>query len=149
MVEIFLPTPTATPALLRVHVAGAVARPGVYGLRPGDRVEDALAAAGGALTTGDPHALNLAAPLRDGQKVYVPFREEAASPSPQTERKVAINSATVKELEALPFIGEAKAREIVSYREAHGPFQRVEDLLLVPGIGPGTLERIRDLITLD
>ncbi len=162
MIEIALPTPTVTPRVLVVHVTGAVARPGVYNMLPGQRVQDALIAAGGPVEQANPQALNLASALRDGQKVYVPFLE-AATPQPggaegrkvpvepdgTDERKVPINSATARELESLPLIGEKKAQDIVSYRDAHGQFQRLGDLLLVPGIGPITLEQLRDRITLD
>ncbi|MBI2918903.1 MAG: ComEA family DNA-binding protein [Chloroflexi bacterium] len=150
MVEITLPTATPTPAVLKVHVAGAVVSPGVYDLLPGQRVQDAISAAGGPTEGANPQALNLAAPLRDGQKVFVPsVGADSPSPAPPSDQKVAINSATAKQLETLPLIGEKKARDIVSYREAHGPFRRLEDLLLVPGIGATTLERLRDMITLD
>lgn len=149
MVEIALPTPTPTPSVLRVHVAGAVARPGVYDLPPGQRVQDAVAAAGGPLEGANPQALNLAAPLRDGQKVYVPFMEAAVAPTTPEGQRVNINSATAAQLEALPLIGEKRAKDIVAYREANGPFQRIEDLLRVSGIGPATLERLRGIVTLD
>lgn len=152
MVEISLPTATPTPAVLKVHVAGAVMLPGVYDLLPGQRVQDAIAAAGGPSDGATPQALNLAAPLRDGQKVFVPGAAAdtpSPVPAPSGDQKVAINSATAAQLETLPLIGEKKARDIVSYREAHGPFRRIEDLLLVPGIGPTTLGRLRDQVTLD
>lgn len=149
MVEIALPTPTPTPSVLAVHVAGAVKRPGVYQFLPGQRVMDAIAAAGGAAEGGDPQALNLAAPLRDGQKLFVPLRDASGPLASPPTGKIAINSATAAQLEALPLIGAKKAQDIVAYRQAQGPFQRLEDLLLVPGIGSSTLEQIRDLITLD
>lgn len=150
MVEIALPTATPTPAVLKVHVAGAVAQSGVYDLLPGQRVQDAISAAGGPSDGANPQALNLAAPLRDGQKVFVPFLETTQTGAPAAgEQRIPINSATAAQLEGLPLIGEKRARDIVSYRQAHGPFRRLEDLLLVPGIGPATLERLRDKITLD
>lgn len=153
-----LPPPTAAP--LAVHVNGAVASPGVYWLPPGSRVAQAIQAAGGALPQADEQALNLAAPLHDGEQVRVPTqaREETAWPTSEASRSllapsgapslININTATQSELESLPGIGPVLAQRIIEYRQAHGPFTRLEDLLNVPGIGPKTFERIKDLITL-
>ena len=151
-----LPSPTPTPTPLRVYVCGAVANPAVYRLPPGSLVEDAIRAAGGASPEADLERINLARELEDQQQVYVPrMGEEPALPSisggvaPVGQAPVNINAATAADLEALPHIGPATARQIVEYREAHGPFQSVEELLEVPGIGPATLEEIRDQITVE
>ncbi len=145
-----LPPPTPSP--LRVHVAGAVARPGVYALQPGAIVQQALEAAGGAAPDAALEALNQAAPLEDGQQIVVPSRLAAsASPAPPLSTaengRLNINTATPPELDRLPGIGPSLAQEIAAYREAHGPFQKIEDLLLVPGIGPAKLALIKDLVT--
>jgi competence protein ComEA len=146
-----LPPPTPMP--LRVHVAGAVQQPGVYSLAPGSIVEDAIRAAGGAAAGADIHRVNLAAPLLDGEKVSVPLlvtpASQAASGSPQEAGLLNLNEAAAGDLEALPGIGPGLAQAIVEYRESHGPFQRVEDLLLVPGIGASRLAQIRELVSLD
>ena len=151
-VRLVLPTPTSVV----VHVAGAVARPGVYQLPPGSRVVDALEAAGGALPEAAVEALNLAQPLEDGQRIWVPARGQpsptyvaAATPTATAMPafpKLDLNTATAQELEALPGIGPVLARRIVEYRDRFGPFQKVEDLLAVRGIGPVLLEKIRPYV---
>lgn len=153
-----LPAPSSqtSPALLIVHVAGWVAGPGVYELPEGSRVIDAIEAAGGARRGAELAALNLAAPLTDGQQVLVP---RSAGPGPSggtatTETStgaatlVNVNTASAVELETLPGIGEVLAATIVQYREEHGPFTSVDQLVDVSGIGEVTLEEIRDLVTI-
>jgi competence protein ComEA len=151
----------AVPASLVVHVAGAVARPGVYELASPARVIDALTAAGGPVADADLDALNLAAPLVDGQRVYVPRVGEvdpAAVPSgvsPVAEASgqntsrgpVDLNTATIADLESLPGVGPATAAAIVDDRTRNGPFASVEDLERVPGIGPAKLAALRDQVT--
>ena len=146
--------PPPTPAPLRVHVAGAVGTPGVYELPVGARVREALEAAGGPAEEADLDRVNLAAPLEDGQQVFIPAQSEgssaalppAASPAPSIEGTININTATASELEALPGIGPSLAEKIVAYRLEHGLFNEPEDLLQVSGVGPAKLEQIRDLI---
>ncbi len=150
---ILLPTPE--PAKVTVYVTGAVENPGVYQLPPGSRVEAAIQAAGGWKPSANQSAINLAQPLEDGQSIYVPLPGEKV-PTPSTEKKatqetidqiVDINSASVELLDQLPGIGPTKASEIVSYRQNNGAFDTIEEILNVPGIGPGIFEDIRDLIT--
>ena len=145
------PLPTPTPLPLRVYVCGAVHEPGVYRLPPGSLVEDAIRAAGGPTEEADLIRINLARELLDQQQVYVPYLDEV-NPYPTlsggvaptaTPQRIDLNTATAAELEALPHVGPTLAREIVAYRETYGPFQTVEDLLNVPGVGPSTLEEIR------
>jgi competence protein ComEA len=145
-------SPTAPPII--VDVAGAV-RPGVYDFAAGDRVIDAIERAGGALPKSDLSLLNLAAPLTDGTQILVPKRGPpavgAAAPGTTTGSSAAglinVNTATATELEALSGIGEVLAATIVEYRTQNGPFATVDDLLDVSGIGPATLEEIRDQVT--
>jgi competence protein ComEA len=140
------------PESMRVHVAGAVARPEVYSLPSGSIVRDAIDAAGGPTADADLSRLNLAQPVGDGQRIEVPTRSQSAAlgtgyslagPS----ARLPLNSASAAELELLPGIGPALAQNIVEYRDRHGPFQRIEDLLEVDGIGPAKLEGIRDLLS--
>lgn len=145
-------SPDVVPIL--VDVAGWVRRPGVYEFHDGDRVIDAIEAAGGARRGAALDALNLAAPLADGTQILVPRRQASGSASSApsvgggtTSSKVNINSASAVELEALPGIGEVIAQEILDYRTENGPFGSVDDLLDVSGIGEVTLENIRDLVT--
>jgi competence protein ComEA len=143
----------ARPALV-VHVVGQVRRPGLYRLRDGARIADAVRRAGGARRGADLAALNLAAPLVDGIQVLVPARAAAGAVSPAATRPddgavgpVSLSSATVEELDELPGIGPITAEKIVDYRSEHGPFGSVDDLDAVPGIGPARLEQLRELVT--
>ena len=135
-----------------VHVAGAVAVPGVYTLSAGSRVIDAVNAAGGLAVDADSDAINLAAVLSDGQRIYVPTVGEVVPPSVSADGTVApgpvdLNRATVDELETLPGVGPATAAAIVAYRDSHGPFASVDALADVSGIGPAKLAAIRELVT--
>lgn len=152
-------TDAPTPPLV-VHVAGCVARPGVYDLPAGARVADAVAAAGGALDGAATDSVNLARLLADGEQVYLPSEEEAAGGGPATAASagahagsatagstVNINAAGATELETLPGVGPATAQKIVDDREKNGPFAAPEDLMRVPGIGPKKFEALADLVT--
>lgn len=150
--------PQETGRLIFVHVGGAVARPGLYRLRDGSRVDDAVRAAGGTLEDADLDSLNLAAKVRDGDKVLVPSKggageaKTAGGPSaggsaPAQGNRVNLNTATAADLDALPGIGPALAERILAYRQQHGGFRKVEQLLDVAGIGPKTFEELRDLVT--
>ncbi|MEA3345120.1 MAG: ComEA family DNA-binding protein [Chloroflexota bacterium] len=147
--------PTSTPSPLRVYVSGAVVHPDVYQLPHGSIVKDALAAAGGTFPDADLARINLAQQLLDQQQVHVPRAGETPLPiTPAAEAQssssnsgcVDINTATSGELEDLPSIGPVYAQRIVEYRTDHGPFSAVEDLTQVKGIGPATLEKIRELV---
>lgn len=135
-----------------VHVAGAVTHPGVYVLGPGSRVADAVAAAGGPRPGAALDRLNLAALVADAQRVWVPEvgegpgADDLALAPPTTLGLVDLNTATLEQLDALPGIGPATARAILSYRERTGRFASVTDLLDVPGIGPAKLETLRPLV---
>lgn len=145
-----LPPPTASP--VRIHVAGAVVSPGVYPLPAGAIVAEAIAAAGGARPGADLDALNLAAPIGDNDQVYVPMAGTPLPTDPAAHREGAVvnlNTATPTELEALPGIGPTLANAIVSYRDQNGPFQSVEELVHVPGIGPTRLAQLRELVRVD
>lgn len=132
----------STASDLVVQIDGAVTRPGLYHLPPGTRVSDALAAAGGPSAEADLSSLNRARLLRDGEHLVVP-RRVAPGTATAGAGRLDLNTATAQDLEALPGIGPVLAGRIVAYRAAHGPFQRVEDLLQVEGIGPKLLDRLR------
>jgi competence protein ComEA len=143
--------PAAT-RLLVVDVAGAVRRPGLYRLRSGSRIDDAITAAGGPTTKAQLAAVNLAAPVADGEQVVVPGRGAgvaAASPPAAGSSPSApldLNTATAEQLDALPGIGPVTAQKILDYRQAHGPFHSVAELEGVPGIGAGRLAQLKGLV---
>ena len=147
-------SPTGAPII--VDVTGWVHQPGVYEFAPGDRVIDAVERAGGARNGADLTVLNLAAPLTDGTQVIVP-KQGAGGPAavaPGTtgtgtpgDGLININTASATEFETLSGIGEVLAGAIVDYRTENGPFASVDDLESVSGIGPATLEEIRDQVT--
>jgi competence protein ComEA len=129
-----------------------VRHPGVYEFREGDRVIDAIHAAGGPRRGAVLESLNLAAPLADGTQVLVPRPQPAVSAGSAgagtaAPAKININTATAAELDALPGVGEVIAQHIVDYRTTNGPFRSVDDLLDVSGIGPVTLEDMRSMVT--
>ncbi len=144
-------SPTGPPII--VDVTGWVREPGVYEFAQGDRVIDAVERAGGAKPNADVSGLNLAAPLTDGTQVVVP--KTGAAPAGATGSAgsatagglININTASAADFESLSGIGEVLAAAIVDYRTENGPFAAVDDLEDVSGIGPATLEEIRDQIT--
>ena len=151
-------TSVVAPTEVVVHVAGAVQAPGVYRLAPGARVIDAVQAAGGLTADSNSDAVNLAALLADGQRVYVPRVGEVApvvvagDPAPPDGTSppagpVNLNTATADDLDTLPGVGPATAATILAYRDQHGPFASVEDLADVRGIGPAKLDALRGLVT--
>lgn len=132
---------------ITVHVAGAVQSPGVVRVAAGARVGEAIAAAGGARADADLGRVNLAAPLADGQQLLVPTLSPGGEGGAVGgDGRVRVNLAGVEELEALPGVGPVLAERIIAYREEHGPFAVVEDLLDVPGIGEGKLAALRDAV---
>lgn len=148
-------TTTVAPGPVVVHVAGAVAAPGVQRLPPGSRVIDAVDAAGGLLPDADASRVNLAAELVDGTQVYVPAVGEVvpatsvAAGGPTTGDAggiVDINTADATLLESLPGVGPATAAAIIDHRERNGPYASVEGLLEVRGIGEAKLAQLRDLV---
>ena len=139
----------ALPARIVVYVVGAVRRAGLYRLPEGSRIADAVARAGGTTRRADLTAVNLAAPLADGQQVFVPARAAPGSVGSAAPpgAKVSLAVATIEDLDELPGIGPVTAQKIVDWRATHGPFRSVEDLDAIPGIGPARVEQLRELVT--
>jgi competence protein ComEA len=152
---------TTVPGIV-VHAAGAVRQPGVYLLPAGARVADLLDRAGGPTAETDLDRLNLAAPLADGQRLYVPRRGEQAptvvgpdggsagsggAGGSVPAGPIDLNTATAEQLDTLPGIGPATAAAIVEHRERTGPFASVDALLDVRGIGPAKLDALRELVS--
>lgn len=148
--------PTEVPAskvrLAKVYVSGEVARPGVYSLAEGDRIEDAVAAAGGATADADLDRVNLAAKVRDQLQVHVPKLVKAGdSASASTAAggpagKVNLNTASAAELDTLPGIGPVTAKKIVSYRQEKGLFRTIDELKEAKLVNSSTFDKIKDLV---
>ncbi|HEY5144437.1 MAG TPA: helix-hairpin-helix domain-containing protein [Solirubrobacteraceae bacterium] len=140
-----------------VDVAGAVRRPGVYRLRAGARVRDALLRAGGATHRANTAAVNLAAKITDGQQILVPERAPgiAGASGPAAAGgagagppvPVSLNGATLEQLDALQGVGPSTAQKILEWRAQSGGFASVDDLAQIPGIGPKKLEALRPQVT--
>lgn len=158
-------TTSTAPATVVIHVAGAVARPGVVSLPAGARVVDAIDAAGGAVPEADLDRLNLAALLADGQRVLVARVGDPPTPgdqpagvsggvtpadpgaAPGAPVLVNLNTATQAQLETLPGIGPTLAQSIIAERDRRGGFTSVEQLRQVRGIGDKRFADLRDLVT--
>lgn len=147
----------SSASMIYVQVAGAVHKPGVYKLPEGSRVFQALELAGGVTEDAQLKSLNQAAPVADGEMVWVMTVEEAAAQPVQEgetsgngsegeDAKVNLNTATKEELMELPGIGAAKAENILAYREANGSFTKIEDLMKIEGIKEGVFSKIEDYV---
>ncbi len=154
----------ASPQMM-VHVDGAVKSPGLYALQMANpRVNDAIQIAGGLTEEANSQGINLASPVEDGQKIYIPKKGEEPPPEiPQPEQNKAtsnkptntkrdkktvvdINRATVEELTKLQGVGEGLAQRIVADRQKNGPFKTTEDLMRVSGIGQKKFNQLKDNI---
>lgn len=140
-----------------VHVDGQVNKPGLYEFYDGDRVEQAIEAAGGLKSKANLSGINLAMKLQDEMKIYVPNDDEEPTPEPSSVQagrqsgsnkgKININKASIDELVTLPSIGPGRAQDIIDYRET-GPFKNLEELKQIPGIGDKTFEKLKDKVCL-
>ena len=145
---------TTQETVIFVDIKGAVKNPGVYQMKVGDRVKDALDAAGGLTAEADSQKVNLAKRLEDQMVIVVPKVGEEAEEIPAGETrkeatkdaKVNINTATVEELKTLKGVGEKKAEAIIEYRKKNGSFQTKEDLMKVRGIGKKLFESFEERI---
>ena len=145
---------TTQEAVIFVDIKGAVKNPGVYQMKAGDRVKDALDAAGGLTGEADSQKVNLAQRVEDQMVIVVPKVGEevtempagATSKKASKEGKVNINTATVEELKTLKGVGEKKAEAIIDYRKKNGSFKTKEDLMKVRGIGKKLFESFQERI---
>ena len=145
---------TTQETVIFVDIKGAVKNPGVYQMKVGDRVKDAIDAAGGLTEEADSQKVNLAKRLEDQMAIVVPKVGEEAEEIPAGETrkeatkegKVNINTATVEELKTLKGVGEKKAEAIIEYRKKNGSFQTKEDLMKVRGIGKKLFESFQERI---
>ena len=173
-IQVVLPTPGADEATastssggagnagleeaLIVYVSGAVHNPGVYRLQPGQRLADALSAAGGATNDANVDAVNLALRVQDEKQYHIPRVGETPPPvasltgesgtttASSCRGLIDLNAASSTQLDTLPGIGPELANRIVAHREQNGPFAPVEQITEVSGIGPATFEKIRELV---
>jgi competence protein ComEA len=157
-----LPKPTATTAPIHVLIRGQIVNPGVYLLDQGARLVDLIGVAGGLTKQADTDRVNDVFLLRDGDYFYIPMTGENL---PETARNAPgnnpldnlayfeyplnINTASQDAFESLPGVGPTKASDIIAYRDQFGVFQTIDDLLNVPGIGPTTLESIREYLIVE
>ena len=146
-----------------VHVCGKVNDPAVYEFENGARVVEAIEKAGGFMENAATDYLNLAKVLTDGEKIYVPDKEEALCLNPvnvdtaqgnvadakDTNTKVNINTASKEELLSLKGIGDSRAEDIINYRTENGKFAAIEDIMKVPGIKQGAFNKIKDNIRVE
>ena len=145
---------TTLKAVIFVDIKGAVKKPGVYQMKAGDRVKDAIDAAGGLTAEADSQKVNLAQRVEDQMVIVVPKVGEEAEAIPagatskevSKEGKVNINTATVEELKTLKGVGEKKAEAIIEYRKKNGSFKTKEDLMKVRGIGKKLFESFEERI---
>lgn len=139
-------------AMICVFICGAVESEGVYYVPDGSRVNDVLTEAGGFSPDASTSAVNLAGTVSDGDRIYIPREgEELTDTMTQagdiSSGLVNINTAGKEELMTLPGVGETRAEEIIRYREQHGKFTQVEDLMNVNGIKEGTFNKLKDKVT--
>jgi competence protein ComEA len=146
-------TPRALVAPLFVNVVGAVRQPGLYRLKEGARVADAVTRAGGPTPKAQIESVNLAARIADGEQIVVPRRGlgppvgvAGAAGGTAATGPVHLNSATLEQLDALPGVGPVTAQKILDYRQKHGSFGSVDELDAISGIGPARLGTLRDLV---
>ncbi|MCI9539805.1 MAG: hypothetical protein HFG39_01925 [Lachnospiraceae bacterium] len=133
-----------------VHICGEVIKPGVYQMPEGSRVYELLALAGGATADGVPDAVNLADVLADGERIVIPTEEEVyliKEPNGAETGLINLNTATLQQLMTLPGIGEAKAADIIRYRESNGAFKDISDIMKISGIKDALFQKIQSLIT--
>jgi len=139
---------------IKVYITGSVKNPGVYNMKEGDRIIDIFQKAGGKATGANLEQINMASYIKDGEKIYIPNLSERTdnlvsntSNNYNSDSKININFASKDELEKLSGIGPSKATAIIKYRSDNGKFNTIKELINVTGIGPATLNNIKDEVS--
>ena len=147
---------------IKVHITGEVQNPGIIEINENSRIADVIDLAGGLTSASDISKINLAYKIKDGQKIYIPSKNDEADITPILDNAgkgviiedqitnhslININTASQNELETLPGIGASTAQKIIIYREQNGDFKKLDDIMNVPGIGNSKYNNIKDLIT--
>ena len=135
---------------LKVTIEGEVVVPGIYKVEVSDTLQDLITLAGGLLESADQNAINLTTVIEDRDYFYVPSKSSYQNTCEivAEKEKININTATAVQLSSLNYISVTLGEKIVAYREENGPFETLEDIMKVSGIGRATYEKIRDAITL-
>ena len=167
-----VPTATIAPSptpdgVLKVFITGEVKKPGVYEMRDGDRIIDAVKAAGGFTETADQNQVDQAQRVKDEMRIEIPARPPTPAPTSTAQpgqdsavqgqgqgaptatpadSRININKASAAELDTLPGIGAVLSQRIVDYRTKNGPFRSLDDLRKVQGLSASEIEKIKDLI---
>ncbi len=136
-----------TESYIYVHICGQVNNPGVYKCMEGDRIFEVLELAGGITETAYVDYINMAQPVSDGMKIFIPTKEEADNMNDNSFGMVNINTATIEQLMTLSGIGESRAKDIIAYRDENGYFKTIEDIMKVPGIKEAAFNKIKDYIS--
>ncbi len=137
-------TPPVEPTKIYAQVSGAVHKPGIYKILENLRAKDLIEIAGGALPDADLDKVNLVAKIKDGKRINVPLKKpEKIQAGSKPTTKIHLNTATAKDLQALPGIGQKTAETIIAYRQENGPFQTLDELAHIKGLGPKTLEKLQ------
>ena len=138
-----------------VYVCGEVKHPGVYKFSKDDRIVAAIKASGGLTSKASAESINQAEKMKDGQQITIPSKKQVTkkettdvNATQSSSGKININTASVEELKTLSGIGESKANDIISYREEHGPFSDISDIMKIQGIKEGIYHKIKDKITI-
>lgn len=142
-------TPPMEPTKIYAQVSGAVHKPGIYKIAENLRAKDLIEIAGGALPEADIDKVNLVTKIKDGKRINVPLKKlEKIQAGSKPATTIHLNTATAKDLQALPGIGQKTAETIIDYRQENGPFQTLDELAHIKGLGPKTLEKIKPILSL-
>lgn len=146
----------ASEETLYVYICGAVLNPGIYEMKPGNRIADVLDKAGGFTKEACKTYVNLAKRVADEEKIFIPKMDEISDLSDeihynenQGNKKINLNTADVKELKSLSGIGDSKANAIIEYRETHGKYNKIEDIMKISGIKEAMFQKIKDRISVN